>query len=89
MSPLLAQFEFAIPARLFWLALLPLLVFFTLRSRATLPGSFRWLSLGCRMLLVATLIVALAGPRSFGPSRQRFVVVATDVSRSVGATATP
>jgi Ca-activated chloride channel family protein len=89
MSPLLAQFEFAIPARLFWLALLPLLVFFSLRSRATLPGAFRWLSLGCRMLLVATLIVALAGPRSFGPSRQRFVVVATDVSRSVGATATP
>lgn len=84
MSTWLAQFEFAYPARLVWLTLLLVLIYFTLRGRATLPGLFRWLALMVRAMLVIVLVVAVAGPRHYGHSRQRFVVVATDVSRSVG-----
>jgi uncharacterized membrane protein len=83
MSPLLAALEFEHPLRLIWLAIAPVIVYFAICSRTSAPTWRRAASLVCRLLILTLAILAFAGLVRRGPSEQRFVVFATDVSRSV------
>ena len=83
MYPLLAALEFEHPLRLIWLAIAPVIVYFAIRSRTSAPAWRRAASLVCRLLILTLAILAFAGLAWRGPSEQRFVVFATDVSRSV------
>jgi len=84
MSPLLAALEFEHPLRLVcWLAIVPVVGYFAIRSRTSAPPLRRAASLACRLLILTLAILAFAGPAWRGSSAQRFVVFATDVSRSV------
>ena len=83
MYPLLAALEFEHPLRLIWLAIAPVIVYFAIRSRTSAPPWRRAASLACRLLIMALAVLAFAGLVRRGPSEQRFVVFATDVSRSV------
>ena len=83
MYPLLAALEFEHPLRLIWLAIAPVIVYFAVRSRTLAPTWRRAASLICRLLVLTLAILAFAGLVRRGPSEQRFVVFATDVSRSV------
>ena len=83
MVPLLAALEFEHPLRLIWLAIAPVIVYFAIRSRTSAPTWRRAASLACRLLILTLAILAFAGLVRRGPSEQRFVVFATDVSRSV------
>ena len=83
MYPLLAALEFEHPLRLIWLAIAPVIVYFAIRSRTSAPTGRRAASLICRLLILTLAILAFAGLVRRGPSEQRFVVFATDVSRSV------
>lgn len=83
MYPLLAALEFEHPLRLIWLAIAPVIVYFAIRSRTSAPTGRRAASLVCRLLILTLAILAFAGLVRRGPSEQRFVVFATDVSRSV------
>ena len=87
MYPLLALIEFEHPLWLIGLAVLPVIVYFAIRSSATGPVWRRVASLVCRAAIVTLVILAFAGITRRGPSRQRFVVFATDVSRSVDGAA--
>lgn len=80
---LLAVIEFDHPARLIWLALLPVLVFFAWRG-ATATAAWRaWGSLACRCLSVTLLILAFAGPALRTTSDQRHILLLVDRSRSI------
>ena len=85
MSGLLAQIELEYPARLLWLLLLPVVAYFAWRTgvTATATKARRWASVICRIVIVALLVLAYAGLMSRGTSDQRFVIFATDASRSV------
>jgi Ca-activated chloride channel homolog len=83
MYPLLAALEFEHPLRLIWLAIAPVIVYFAIRSRTSAPAWRRAASLVCRLLVLTLAILAFAGLAWRGPSEQRFVVFATDISRSV------
>jgi hypothetical protein len=63
MLDLLAMIEFDYPARLIWLALLPLLAYFAWHSLSTLPRPRRLASFVCRALAVTLLVLAFAGSR--------------------------
>jgi Ca-activated chloride channel homolog len=80
---LLAVVEFDHPARLLWLALLPVLVYFAWRS-ATATAAWRaWGSLACRCLSVTLLILAFAGIALRATSDKRHLLLLVDRSRSV------
>ncbi len=83
MYPLLAALEFEHPLRLIWLAIAPVIVYFAVRSRTSAPMWRRAASLTCRLLILTLAVLAFACLARRGPSEQRFVVFATDVSRSV------
>lgn len=83
MSPLFAAIEFEHPLWLIGLAVLPVIAYFAIRSSAGAPVWRRAASLVCRAVIVTLVILAFAGITNRGPSQQRFVVFATDVSRSV------
>lgn len=85
MSGLLAQIELEYPARLLWLLVLPVIAYFAWRSgvTATATKARRWVSVICRTAIVLLLVLAYAGLMSRGTSDQRFVIFATDASRSV------
>jgi Mg-chelatase subunit ChlD len=80
---LLAQFEFEYPARLYWLAVLPVMLYFAYRSSASASSGRRVASCACRSLIVTLLIVALAGLVSRSLTDQRLVIFAVDASQSV------
>jgi Ca-activated chloride channel homolog len=83
MFVLWAVIEFEAPARLGWLALLPLLAYFAWRSRTTLPPPRRLASFACRALSVTLLVLAFAGIAVRGTSDRRQVMLLVDRSRSV------
>lgn len=83
MSPLLAVLEFEHPWRLIWLAIAPVIVYFAIRSWTLASPRRRVASLVCRLLVLTLTILASAGLVRRGPSSQRMVVFATDISRSV------
>jgi len=80
---LLAEIEFEYPARLGWLAVLPLLAYFAWRTRSTASSRRRLASFACRALAVALLVAAFAGIAVRGTSDQRRVILLVDRSRSV------
>jgi len=86
MAPVLAVIEFEHPLWLIGLAALPVIAYFAIRSSAGGPVWRRVASLVCRAVIVTLVILAFAGITNRGPSQQRFVVFATDVSRSVAGT---
>lgn len=87
MPPLFAALEFEHPLWLIGLAVLPVIAYFAICSLATGPVWRRVASAVCRAVIVTLVILAFAGITSRGPSQQRFVVFATDVSRSVAGAA--
>lgn len=89
MYPLFAALEFEHPLRLIWLAIAPVIVYFAIRSRTSAPPWRRAASLVCRLLILTLAILAFAGLVRRGHNEQRFVVFATDVSRSVAGGGRP
>ncbi len=87
MSPLLAVIEFEHPLWLSGLAVLPVIAYFAIRSSVTGSAWRRVASGLCRATILTLAILALAGLTHRGPSPQRFVVLAADVSRSVDGAA--
>jgi len=85
MSGLFAQIDLEYPARLLWLLVLPAVAYFAWRSGVTTAATKtrRWTSAICRMMIVVLLVLAFAGLMARGRSDQRFVIFATDTSRSV------
>ncbi|MDZ7620530.1 MAG: VWA domain-containing protein [Patescibacteria group bacterium] len=77
------EFAFDNPAWLAAVVLLPLVWGLSQRSLAHLTRGRRVASLVVRCLLVALLVAGLAGPRLRRATRDVFVVVAHDVSRSI------
>ena len=80
---LLAVIEFDHPARLIWLALLPVLVFFAWRGVTATAAWRAWGSFACRCLSVTLLILAFAGIALRTTSDKRHVLLLVDRSRSV------
>ncbi len=85
MSGLFAQIELEYPARLLWLLVLPVVAYFAWRTgvTATATNVRRLASVICRCVIVSLLVFAYAGLIVRGTSDQRFVIFATDASRSV------
>lgn len=85
MSGLFAQIELEYPVRLLWLLVLPVVAYFAWRTgvTATATKTRRWASVICRIVVVVLLVLAYAGLMSRDTSEQRFVIFATDASRSV------
>jgi uncharacterized membrane protein len=79
----LTQFELEHPWRLCWLALLLPGIYFAVRTRVTGRRWRRAATMACRVLIVTSLVLALAGLIRRRRCEQRFVVFATDVSRSI------
>jgi len=80
---LLAWLRFESPAYLSLVAILPLLIVFSQRSLAGLGRWRRWLAIVARMLVLGTLILALAGALRTQTVRDLCVVFLVDRSRSV------
>jgi Mg-chelatase subunit ChlD len=76
--------ELTHPALLAGLLALPFLAYYFRRSLVDFPRRQRLVSLVCRSLIVALLVLALAGLTLFQPTREQFVVFALDKSLSVG-----
>ncbi len=87
MYPLLAVIEFEHPLWLIDLAVLPVIAYFAIRSSAGGSVGRRAASVVCRAAILTLVILASAGITHRGPSQQRFVVFATDVSHSVDGAA--
>src|SRR5690242_4800420 len=78
------SFELTHPARLAWLLLLPVLVYFFIRSLSDFPRWQRSISLAVRTVVVLLLICSLAGLTLLHPTKEKFVIFAVDRSLSVG-----
>src|SRR4051812_3481080 len=76
-------FDFTQPLALLLLLILPAFWLIDRISRTHLPIQRRRLVLGVRMLVVALLIVGLAGPRVIGRAEEQAVAFLVDVSDSV------
>ena len=76
-------FRFETPGYLVLLALLPLLIAFSFRSLAGLGAIRRWIAIGMRCLVLASMIFALAGMQYIRKSDDLSVVFMIDRSRSV------
>jgi Mg-chelatase subunit ChlD len=77
-------FELTHPLFLAGLAALPVLVWYFVHSLVDFSRWQRVLSLVCRSLIVALLVLALSGLNLLEPTREQFVVFAVDESLSVG-----
>lgn len=77
------QFELTHPAWLAGLVLLPLLVYYFLRSLTDFARWQRLASLAGRMAIVLLLVLALAGLTALRPTHEQYVVFAVDKSLSV------
>ncbi len=77
-------FELTRPAWLLGLAVLPVVVYYFARSLVDFARWQRRLSLLCRALVVALLVLALAGLTLLRTTRDQFVVFVVDKSLSVG-----
>ena len=80
---LLAVVEFDHPARLIWLAVLPVLIFFAWRGVTHAAAWRGWASLACRCLTVTLLVLAFAGVALRTTSDRRHILLLVDRSRSV------
>jgi len=78
------QLELGRPAWLLGLLVVPLLWYSSRRSLAGFGPRRRWVSLLVRSVLVADLVLVLAGLRLIYPFGDRFVLVAIDRSASIG-----
>jgi Mg-chelatase subunit ChlD len=78
------SFELTHPLFLAGLAALPVLAWYFVRSLVDFSRWQRVLSLVCRSLIVALLVLALCGLTLLEPTREQFVVFAVDESLSVG-----
>jgi hypothetical protein len=87
MISLLAQFELEHPWRLCWLALLLPGVYFALRTTVAAERWRRVAMVTCRVLMITSLVLALAGLIHRYRSDQRLVIFATDVSLSIDESA--
>jgi Mg-chelatase subunit ChlD len=76
--------ELTHPAFLAGLAALPVLVYFFYRSLVDFPRRQRLVSLVCRSVIVALLVLSLAGLMLFRPTHEQYIVFALDKSLSVG-----
>ena len=76
-------FDFTQPLALLLLLILPAFWLIDRVSRTHLPAQRRRLVLAVRMLVVALLIVGLAGPRIIGRAEEQAVAFLVDVSDSV------
>jgi hypothetical protein len=76
-------FDFAQPLALLLLLLLPAFWLIDRISRTHLPRKRRRLVLAVRMLVVALLVLGLAGPRYIGQADEQAVAFLVDVSDSV------
>jgi len=83
MLTLLGKIEFEYPAMLFCLAVLPVIGYFAYRTGVTATKGQRIGSFVCRILIVSLLVVAFTGTSCRWESEQRYVIFATDISRSV------
>ena len=83
MLTLFGKIELEYPAMLCFLAVLPVIGYFAYRTGVTSTKGQRWGSVVCRSLIVVLLVVAFAGTSYRWKSEQRFVIFATDISRSV------
>ncbi|MFQ5806964.1 MAG: glutamine amidotransferase, partial [Phycisphaerae bacterium] len=79
----LAFVRFETPGYLVLLALLPLLVVFSFRSLAGLGPLRRWIAIGMRCLVVACMVLALAGAQWTRKTDELAVVFLVDRSESV------
>jgi uncharacterized membrane protein len=79
----LAFVRFASPGYLVLLALLPVLVLLSIRSLAGLGPIRRWIAIGARCLVVACMVLALAGAQHSRVTDDLSVVFALDRSKSV------
>jgi Mg-chelatase subunit ChlD len=86
MYALLAQFELQHPQRLCWLAVLLPVLFFALRSTTEMATWQRIATTLCRVLAISLLVIAYADLVQRSLSEQKFVIFATDASRSVSGT---
>lgn len=83
MNGVLAQITFEHPARLAWLAVIAVIWYYGLRSRANQANWRRWGSLALQTVTIVCLVGGLAGISRESAVRQKTVVVVHDVSRSV------
>lgn len=79
--------RFLSPATLWLLLVIPLAVGLALLGRARLPRKRRWASLGLRVLILALLILAVAGAQIRRPVSQLAVAFLVDASDSVSPAA--
>jgi uncharacterized membrane protein/Mg-chelatase subunit ChlD len=79
----LALIRFETPGYLVLLALLPLLVVFSIRSLAGLGPVRRWIAIGVRCLVVTCMVLALAGAQWTRETDELSVIFAVDRSRSI------
>jgi len=79
----LALVRFETPGYLVLLALLPLLVVFSIRSLAGLGLARRWIAIGIRCLVVACMVLALAGAQWTRKTDELSVIFLIDRSRSI------
>jgi uncharacterized membrane protein/Mg-chelatase subunit ChlD len=79
----LASIRLETPGYLVFLALLPLLVVFSIRSLAALGPVRRWVAIGVRCLVIACIVLALAGAHWTRKTDALSVVCAVDRSRSI------
>ncbi len=80
---MLATVQFETPGYLVLLALLPLLVVFSFRSLAGLGPIRRWIAIFMRCLVVACMVLALAGAQWMRESDALSVIFLVDRSRSI------
>lgn len=83
------QLELTHPAWLVGLVALPVLVYYFYRSLADFPRWQKVVSLVCRSIIVALLVLALCGLTLLKPTREQYVVFAVDRSLSVGEESAP
>ncbi len=79
----LAVVRFETPGYLVLLALLPLLVVFSIRSLAGLGPVRRWIAIGVRCLVVACMVLALAGAQWTRQTDELSVIFLVDRSQSI------
>ncbi len=77
-------FELTRPAWLLGLAILPIVVYYFVRSLVDFAPWQKALTLACRTLVVLLLVLALAGLTLLRTTKDQFVVFAIDRSLSVG-----
>ena len=83
MEAVWSQLELTRPAWMAALLVLPLVIRYSRRSLARFSPFRQAVSLGCRLVVVIAVVLALSGIRVVEPSRQQCVVFAVDRSASI------